>query len=205
MAYSYLYYRAPKVYTDSDLPPFKTETQSVKEGLITEGTRWNVGIEEPNGKVTAVYGHYDGYPQWVGKILKSSYSNSSKVITIEAIGDKTNTIRSPSSKYYNAQAMLLDQGFNPKNEVINTGIVGANKEHLDKLKYFDNFEKDLKLMTRLKSDTSIFPKKIVDFFGYDNETLFAFKLNQYNVPVQWLDYKWHYFLVMNILFLKEQN
>ena len=89
--------------------------------------------------------------------------------------------------------MLLDQGFNPKNEVINTGIVGANKEHLDKLKYFDNFEKDLKLMTRLKSDTSIFPKKIVDFFGYDNETLFAFKLNQYNVPVQWLDSKWHYF------------
>ena len=121
------------------------------------------------------------------------YSNSSKVITIEAIGDKTNTIRSPSSKYYNAQAMLFDQGLSPKNEVINTGIVGANKEHLDKLKYFDNFEKDLKLMTRLKSDTSIFPKKIVDFFGYDNETLFAFKLNQYNVPVQWLDSKWHYF------------
>ena len=68
-----------RVYTDSDLPPFKTETQSVKEGLITEGTRWNVGIEEPNGKVTAVYGHYDGYPQWVGKILKSNYSNSGKV------------------------------------------------------------------------------------------------------------------------------
>ena len=75
-----------RVYTDSDLPPFKTETQSVKEGLITEGTRWNVGIEEPNGKVTAVYGHYDGYPQWVGKILKSSYSNSSKVKLLIKLG-----------------------------------------------------------------------------------------------------------------------
>ena len=75
-----------RVYTDSDLPPFKTETQSVKEGLITEGTRWNVGIEEPNGKVTAVYGHYDGYPQWVGKILKSNYSNSSKVKLLLKLG-----------------------------------------------------------------------------------------------------------------------
>ena len=53
---------------------------------INEGTRWNVGIEEPNGKVTAVYGHYDGYPQWVGKILKSSYSNSSKVKLLLKLG-----------------------------------------------------------------------------------------------------------------------
>ena len=58
----------------------------LKEELITEGTRWNVGIEEPNGKVTAVYGHYDGYPQWVGKILKSNYSNSSKVKLLIKLG-----------------------------------------------------------------------------------------------------------------------
>ena len=57
-----------------------------ESNLITEGTRWNVGIEEPNGKVTAVYGHYDGYPQWVGKILKSSYSNSSKVKLLIKLG-----------------------------------------------------------------------------------------------------------------------
>ena len=28
-----------------------------------------------------------------------------------------------------------------KMKLSNTGIVGANKEHLDKLKYFDNFDK----------------------------------------------------------------
>ena len=38
-----------------------------KENLITEGTRWLVGIEQPNGKVTSTYGHYDGYPEWAGK------------------------------------------------------------------------------------------------------------------------------------------
>jgi len=47
----------------------------IKESnLITEATRWNVAVEMPNGKVTAVYGHYDGYPQYVGKILKKYYS-----------------------------------------------------------------------------------------------------------------------------------
>ena len=46
------------------------DMKGLTKRTITEGTRWNVGIEEPNGKVTAVYGHYDGYPQWVGKILK---------------------------------------------------------------------------------------------------------------------------------------
>ena len=45
----------------------------LKEELITEGTRWNVGLEATNGKVVAVYGHYDGYPQGVGKYLKKYY------------------------------------------------------------------------------------------------------------------------------------
>ena len=62
------------------------DSYNKKKPIITEGTRWNVGIEEPNGKVIAVYGHYDGYPQWVGKILKSNYSNSSKVKLLIKLG-----------------------------------------------------------------------------------------------------------------------
>tara|TARA_Y100000593_G_scaffold20120_1_gene40321 strand:- start:981 stop:1448 length:468 start_codon:yes stop_codon:yes gene_type:complete len=42
--------------------------------LITEATRWAVGVEMPNGKITSVYGHYDGYPEYVGKLLKKYYS-----------------------------------------------------------------------------------------------------------------------------------
>ena len=54
--------------------------------IITEATRWNVAIELPNGKVTAVYGHYDGYPQWVGKILKKHYTNPSKIKQLIKLG-----------------------------------------------------------------------------------------------------------------------
>ena len=121
------------------------------------------------------------------------YDNSTKVNTIETITEYTQTIRSPTSKYYNTQAMLLHKNLSPKNKVINTGIIGASKEHLNKLKYFDNFDDDIKVMNKLTEDHNVFPKKIVDFFGYDNETLFSVKLNEYSVPVQWLDDTWHYF------------
>ena len=69
----------------------------------------------------------------------------------------------------------------------------ASKEHLNKLKYFDNFDDDIKVKNKLTEDHNVFPKKIVDFFGYDNETLFSVKLNEHNVPVQMLDDTWHYF------------
>ena len=89
--------------------------------------------------------------------------------------------------------MLIDKNLSPVNKVINTGIIGANKEHINKLKYFDNFNTDINTMKELTTNYDVFPKKIVDFFGYDNETLFSVKLNEHNVPVQWLDNQWHYF------------
>ena len=121
------------------------------------------------------------------------FDNTYKVKTMETITKQTQTIRSPTAKYYNAQAMLIDKNLSPANKVINTGIIGANKEHINKLKYFDDFDDDIKTMKDLTTNYDIFPKKIVDFFGYDNETLFSVKLNEYNVPVQWLDNQWHYF------------
>ena len=120
-------------------------------------------------------------------------NNNDKVLRMSQITEKTQTIRSPTSKYYNTQAMLLDMDMKTENDVINTGIIGINKSNLYKLAYFNNFDQDMIKMTQLKFDTSVFPKKIVEFFGYDNETLFGVKLKQNNVDVQWLDDKWHYF------------
>jgi len=59
----------------------------VKESnLITEGTRWLVGIEEPSGKITSTYGHYDGYPEWAGKHLKKYYKNPVVVKNLIKLG-----------------------------------------------------------------------------------------------------------------------
>jgi hypothetical protein len=131
-------------------------------------------------------------------------NNNDKVLRMSQITEKTQTIRSPTSKYYNTQAMLLDMGMKTENDVINTGIIGINKSNLYKLAYFNQFDQDMIKMTQIKFDTSVFPKKIVDYFGYDNETLFGVKLKQNDVPVQWLDNKWHYFFD-NWLFIPEDT
>lgn len=120
-------------------------------------------------------------------------NNNDKVMRLDELTESNQTIRSPTSKYYNTQAMLFDQNLKTENDVVNTGIIGVNKEHLQKLNYFQDFDNMIDKMTKLKSDTSVFPKKVVSYFGYDNETLFSFKIKKNNVPVQWLDDKWHYF------------
>ena len=145
-------------------------------------------------------------------------NNNDRINTIEAITDTSQTIRSPSSKYYNAQAMLFEKKMSIKNDVINTGIVGINKLNLARLDYFGEFEENMALMSHLKIQTrdilyipkgredpqivtvndkyvtNIFPDRIRQYFGWDNETLFSVKLKENEVPVLWLDSKWHYFL-----------
>lgn len=106
----------------------------------------------------------------------------------------SHSIRSPSAKYYNCQAMLIESGFNHRNDVINTGIVGARKEDIIKLDFFGGFRDMIDLMTSLRFDESdMYPQNILDMFRYDNETIFSYKLKVNNVNVQWLDNKWHYF------------
>ena len=45
-----------------------------------------------------------------------------------------------------------------------------------KLKYFNTLEKDLTLMTYLKDNAEMYPPNIVKTFGYDNETIFSYKV-----------------------------
>ena len=63
--------------------------QLIKEelkSLLTEGTRSQIGIELPNGKILAVYCHWDGYPEHVGKILKKHYRNANKIKDLLKVG-----------------------------------------------------------------------------------------------------------------------
>jgi len=120
-------------------------------------------------------------------------NNNDRVLVPENITDSSTTIRSPTAKFYNAQAMLFEKGLNPKNDVINTGIIGASAEHLNTLAYFKDFDKNLKLMTDLTQESDLHPPRLLKYFGWDNETLFAVKIKENNVPILWLDDKWHYF------------
>ena len=103
-------------------------------------------------------------------------------------------IRSPTGKYYNCQAMLIEKGLDPKNDVINTGIIGARKEDILKLNYFGDFSETIKLMTKLiNDDFGLYPQNIINMFRYDNETIFSYKREVNNVNIQWFNIQWHYF------------
>jgi len=120
------------------------------------------------------------------------YSNNDKVEKKSTIN---HSIRSPSAKYFNCHAMLIEEGLNPDNDVINTGIICARKEDIIKLDFFGKFKDTIDLMTKLRKDMSgLYPQNIVDMFRYDNETIFSYKREVNNVDIQWLDNKWHYFL-----------
>tara|TARA_B100000287_G_scaffold77223_1_gene69318 strand:- start:49 stop:573 length:525 start_codon:yes stop_codon:yes gene_type:complete len=67
------------------LPTLKDVMDKHQE-TITEGTRWLVGIEAPNGKVRSTYGHWDGYPQHAGKMLKKYYKKPVVVQNLMQLG-----------------------------------------------------------------------------------------------------------------------
>ena len=119
------------------------------------------------------------------------YNNNKQVIRNRNV---SHSIRSPSAKYFNCQAMLLDGGYNPRNDVINTGIIGARKEDVISLDYFGKFRDTIDLMTKLRTEENdLYPQNIIDMFRYDNETIFSYKREINNINIQWLDDKWHYF------------
>lgn len=113
----------------------------------------------------------------------------------EKSGRSVHSIRSPAAKYWNCYAMLEEDGHHPINDVYNTGIVGINKKLLQQLDYFGDFEQQLDVMSNLKNDTdSMYPLWIQEMFGWDNETLWGFKMATNNVSKQWLDNRWHHFM-----------
>jgi hypothetical protein len=51
------------------------------------GTRANIGILNRDGTVTAIYTHWDGYPDHHGPILLGSYATEGRVRELIALGD----------------------------------------------------------------------------------------------------------------------
>ena len=50
-------------------------------------TRSRIGIELKDGSILSAYHHWDGYPQWLGRILQTHYNTKEKVSTLIDGGD----------------------------------------------------------------------------------------------------------------------
>ena len=51
------------------------------------GTRSRIGIQLSDNSILSVYHHWDGYPQWLGRILKTHYNTKEKVTDLIDGGD----------------------------------------------------------------------------------------------------------------------
>ena len=51
------------------------------------GTRARIGIQFDDKSVLSVYHHWDGYPSWLGRILKTHYNTKEKVSALIDGGD----------------------------------------------------------------------------------------------------------------------
>lgn len=80
-------------------------------------THANIALLKPNGDIQSIYCHYDGYPQYVGKILNEHYNNQERVeqlITlgnIEALGEKLepSELELKYQHWYSQEYLSLDK------------------------------------------------------------------------------------------------
>ena len=50
-------------------------------------TRSRIGLELPDGSILSAYSHWDGYPEWMGRILQTHYNTKEKVAELIDGGD----------------------------------------------------------------------------------------------------------------------
>jgi len=101
--------------------------------------------------------------------------------------------RDPQSKYWNTHALLTYDGIPGENYIYNTGVLVASKYGMEKLDYFSDIDEVIEMMKELKEDEfSMYPQNVVKAFGYDNETIFSYKINKNNVPLYHLTHWWHF-------------
>ena len=51
------------------------------------GTRSRIGIQLSDDSILSVYHHWDSYPEWLGRILKTHYNSHDKVAELVDGGD----------------------------------------------------------------------------------------------------------------------
>jgi len=67
-------------------------------------TRSRISLELKNGSVLSVYHHWDGYPEWLGRILKTHYNSYEKASALIDGGDmSTCWDEDKQPEYYSAR------------------------------------------------------------------------------------------------------
>ena len=79
-------------------------TELLKEGVINEGTRSQVGIIDRSGKIASAYVHYDGYPSNMKPGLKKHMKNEKDVLDLIKRGGASGIYNDKDIEYYDEKS-----------------------------------------------------------------------------------------------------
>ena len=84
------------------------------------GTRSRIGIQLQDDSILSVYHHWDGYPSWLGRILKTHYNTKAKVSELIDGGDMSVAWGDDNQpEYYSARGENCPPSLMKLNEYLN--------------------------------------------------------------------------------------
>lgn len=100
--------------------------------------------------------------------------------------------RNPATKYWNAYALLLQEGYEPECDVINTGTMIAGKQVIKEVNWPNELPVLIEKLKYLQEDTTtMFPDALHSRFAFDNETMFSYLIKAKGFKYASLTDEWH--------------
>lgn len=90
-------------------------------------------------------------------------------------------------------AMLSLEGINGNNTLINTGVIGCNKDISFQLNLSSRINRLHNLLEEAKQD-NIYPLEISKSFFHNNEVYISFLIEKYNIPYSNIGMPWNFML-----------
>lgn len=90
-------------------------------------------------------------------------------------------------------AMLLLDGINGSNNIINTGVIGGNKESIEKLNFINKFDEMVSILEEAKED-NLYPTEINRLWKPNNEMFVTYLIERFDVPYTNIGLQWNFIL-----------
>lgn len=99
-------------------------------------------------------------------------------------------LRSMQNKHLICQAMHMQEFTDFTYPVMNTGIVLASAEHIKQIAFMDNLHHSITKVNEARED-EMFTEKVRARFDWNNEPIYAYRMERAGVPYQYMNGKWN--------------
>lgn len=87
--------------------------------------------------------------------------------------------------------LLLENHTSYNHNIINTGVIGGNKDSIKQLKFTENLQYMIDLIDKAKYD-NIYSKKVQELIKPNNEVFFSYLIEKNNIPITNINKNWNF-------------